>query len=66
MKFDDLPDEAFIRLAVVLELVPVARSQLYNWIAAGKFPAPVPLGHRSVAWRVGVIRQWLREHEDGV
>jgi predicted DNA-binding transcriptional regulator AlpA len=51
-----LPDVALLRLPQVLRLIPVARSTWWAGIKAGRFPAPVKLGPRSVAWRVSEIR----------
>lgn len=37
----------------------LSRSSLYNAIAAGTFPAPVPLGEKSVGWIESEIQSWL-------
>ncbi|MFD0978217.1 helix-turn-helix transcriptional regulator [Tropicimonas aquimaris] len=62
MTFDDLPDEALVRLNQLLYPVgpvPVARSTWWAGVRDGRFPEPVRLGPRTTAWRVGDIRKLL-------
>ncbi len=40
-----------LRIWDVLAVVPVSRSAWLNGVRAGRYPAPVPLGPRTVAWR---------------
>lgn len=40
-----------IRLKEVLQLVPVAPSTWWAWVATSKAPAPVRLGNRCTCWR---------------
>jgi prophage regulatory protein len=49
----------YIRLANLLNLVPVGRSTLWQWVRDQKFPAPVKLSERITAWRVEDVRSWL-------
>lgn len=44
-----------LRLREVLKRVPVSRSTWYAGVAQGRFPRPVRLGARSVAWRASDI-----------
>jgi prophage regulatory protein len=37
----------------------LARSTLYQRIAAGTFPKPIHLGPRSVAWIEGEVDGWI-------
>jgi len=39
-----------LRLPQVLELVPVSRATWYAGVKTGRYPAPVKLGPRAVAW----------------
>lgn len=52
---------ALLRLPEVLELVPYKRSRLYGLIREGKFPAPVPIGPRIVAWDSEAVAAWIDE-----
>ena len=48
-----------LRIAQVLELIPIRRSTLYRWVEAGRFPAPVRLGENSVAWRESDVSAFI-------
>jgi prophage regulatory protein len=47
-----------LRLPKVEELTGRKRSAIYEDIAAGTFPAPVPLGPRAVGWLEDEIADW--------
>ena len=49
------PPAALWRLPEVLRNVPVSRATLYSWIEQGRFPKPVKIGPRAVAWRSSEI-----------
>lgn len=55
-----LPAEGYVRLSEVLAVYPVKKSTWYNGINAGRFPKPVRLGARTVAWRVEDIRLLIK------
>jgi prophage regulatory protein len=38
----------------------LSRSTLYDWMKNNKFPKPVKLGERIVAWRESDIDNWLK------
>lgn len=46
----------YLRLEDVLTVYPVSRSAWYEGIKQGIYPAPIPLGRRSVGWSRAVIR----------
>lgn len=48
----------FLRLKQVKAATGMSRSWLYEAIRTGKFPAPISLGVRSVAWDSGAIADW--------
>lgn len=54
------PDEAFLRLAEVLQLVALSRATIYNLMSDGAFPEAVKLTGHVVGWRVKDIRAWLK------
>lgn len=47
-----IPTIGFLRLAQVLELIPVSKSAWYAGVAEGHYPRPVQLGPRTAAYRV--------------
>lgn len=50
---------SFLRLSTVKARTGLSRSTLYRRIAEGLFPAPVPLGGRSVGWLDADIDAWI-------
>jgi predicted DNA-binding transcriptional regulator AlpA len=52
-------DAALWRLPTVLTHVPVSRSGWWAGIKAGRYPAPVRLSPRCVAWRSEDIRSLI-------
>jgi prophage regulatory protein len=49
----------FLRLSEVRNRVPYSRSTIYQLISQGKFPQPINLGARAVAWLESDIDQWM-------
>jgi prophage regulatory protein len=45
------PDVALLRLPQVLALIPISKTTWWVGVREGRFPKPVRLGPRSVAWR---------------
>ena len=48
----------FLRMPTVLRLTGLGRSTIYRLIADNKFPCPVRLGPRAVAWRRADVERW--------
>lgn len=58
-----------MKLKAVMECTGLARSTVYKFIAEGRFPKPVKLGVRMVAWVESEIQQWIQdkiEHREQV
>lgn len=51
-----LPEVGFVRLPLVLSLIPVSRSGWWAGIRAGRFPQPIKLSPGVTVWRVEDIR----------
>ena len=49
------------RLPKVKERVGYCRATIYSLVAQGKFPAPISLGGRAVAWIDSEITEWINE-----
>jgi predicted DNA-binding transcriptional regulator AlpA len=60
-----IPEIGFLRLPRVLEVYPVGRSTWWAGIKEGRFPAPVRLGPRCVAWKVSDIRALIERSSQG-
>ena len=52
--------QKLLRLGGVRERVPYSRSTIYSLIKLGKFPKPISLGERAVAWLEADIDEWIR------
>jgi predicted DNA-binding transcriptional regulator AlpA len=45
-----------LRLAQVLQIVPISRSAWWAGVRTGKYPAPLKLGPKTTVWRASDIR----------
>lgn len=61
--FENLPNDALIRVKTVAALVGVSVATIWRWLAAGQFPEPRKLTRGTTAWRVGDVRRFLRGEE---
>ncbi|MDY0743391.1 AlpA family phage regulatory protein [Paucibacter sp. R3-3] len=50
--------EALLRMPTVRRLTGLGRSTIYKMIAEDKFPKPVRIGERAVAWRESELNHW--------
>jgi prophage regulatory protein len=50
----------FLRRPEVEKITGLPRSSIYERMAAGTFPRPVPLGDRAVAWLEAEVIEWQR------
>lgn len=48
-------------IPAVQPIIPISRTSFLNGVKLGKFPAPVRLGERTVAWRVADIRKVIEQ-----
>ena len=48
----------FVRMAAVVRMTGLGRSTIYRLMAEQKFPSPVRLAKRAVAWRRIDLEQW--------
>jgi predicted DNA-binding transcriptional regulator AlpA len=59
--------EALLRLPEVLKIFPISRAGWYEGVRTGRYPKPVRLGLRAVAWRrsdVAALIENLPETDD--
>jgi predicted DNA-binding transcriptional regulator AlpA len=56
-----MPETGFVRLLTVLFFYPVSRAEWYIGMKEGRYPKPVPLGKKMVAWRVEDIRALIEK-----
>ena len=55
--------QPLLRLPEVLSIIPVSRSSWYDGMQTGRYPAPVKIGPRAVAWRSADILSDYRNPE---
>lgn len=48
-----------LRIREVCERTGRSRTMVYDDVKAGRFPAPIKIGLRAIAWREGDIDHWL-------
>lgn len=51
--------ERFLRLPEVMKITALSRSSIYLNISENKFPKPINIGIRSVAWLESDINDWV-------
>ena len=52
-------NDALMREPEVLDVVPIGKTSWRRGVAEGRYPKPVRLSARVIAWRVGDIRALL-------
>jgi predicted DNA-binding transcriptional regulator AlpA len=60
-EFSDLPDDAFVRLPVVISLFGFSAATVWRASKDGRLPKPVKLGPAISGWPVGGLRRKLSE-----
>lgn len=53
--------EQLLRLPEVREFTRRSTTRIYADMAAGRFPRPIRIGERAVAWRRCDLEAWLQE-----
>ena len=53
--------ERLIGRKEVLLLIGISNATLWRWIKAGRFPAPMKIGKKKVAWRSSVLATWIAQ-----
>ncbi|MEN9416912.1 MAG: hypothetical protein RI988_532 [Pseudomonadota bacterium] len=57
-----VPDSAvLLRIGAVTRLIGLGRSTIYRLMAESRFPAPVRLSTRAIAWRRSDLDRWSAE-----
>ena len=54
----DAQPSVFVRMTAVVRMTGLGRSTIYRLISEKKFPSPVRLTTRAVAWRRIDLDQW--------
>ena len=60
MIVQSLPEMGFLRLAQVLEVIPVGKSSWWAGVKSGRYPKAVKLSPRCTAWKAEDIQELIR------
>lgn len=52
-----------LRMIDVTKALRVSRGTIYNWVQAGTFPQPVPMGDNTVAFYEDEVVAWQKKRE---
>lgn len=52
-----------LRIKHVVAVTGLSRSTIYALISTDKFPKPIRLSTRAVAWRSSVVQEWIKQRE---
>ncbi len=52
-------DETLLRLPDVIARIGFSRAWIYAAVADGRFPKPLKVGGRAVAWRASDVAAWI-------
>jgi len=62
---DSVPNAArLLRLPQVLQFLPISRSAWWAGVKDGRYPEPVRIGSRSVAWRFDDVQALIKSFDD--
>jgi prophage regulatory protein len=53
-----------LRLSEVMTMIGLGHTSIYNYVAAGTFPAPIKVGENSVRWKLADILAWRARISD--
>ena len=53
-----------LSINAVSDMTSFSRSTIYRYIAQNKFPAPIKIGSRRVAWKSTDILEWIERLEN--
>ena len=54
-----LPETGYVRLPIILGLIPVSKATWWRGVKSGRFPAALKMGERITVWRVEDIRHLI-------
>ena len=65
IRFDALPDAAFVRAKALAPLLSISVATLWRWVKSGGFPKPIKPSAGVTAWQVGAVRAWMQTKHCG-
>ena len=61
-EYTSLPETGFVRLPVILKVIPIGKSSWWNGVKSGRFPQSGKLGPRTTAWRAEDIQELIKKY----
>jgi predicted DNA-binding transcriptional regulator AlpA len=55
-----IPETGFVRLAQVLEVIPIGRTCWWEGVKSGRYPKPVKVSARCTAWKAEDIHSLIK------
>jgi prophage regulatory protein len=56
-----IPETGFVRLAQVLEVIPIGRTCWWEGVKSGRYPKPVKVSARCTAWKAEDIHALIKQ-----
>lgn len=56
---DNQKTQLLLKLPDVVKAVSLSKASIYKLISKGKFPKPLKLSTRSVAWHIDDLNAWI-------
>lgn len=53
-------DDPLLKIDDVMKRVQISQAEIYRRMAAGDFPRPLKLGHRTVRWPASWVSAWVQ------
>ncbi len=57
----EFSDDLLLRIEATSQLTTLSKSCIKLWVAQGKFPKPIALSKTVKVWRIGTLREWLKD-----
>lgn len=51
--------DKLLRVKQVLEVIPVAKSTIWQWVKEDRFPKPIKLGGKTTVWKMSEIQRFV-------
>ena len=58
---EHFPETGFVRLPQVLSVIPLGKTCWWEGVKSGRFPKPIKLSSRCVAWKAEDIHSLIKQ-----
>lgn len=53
--------QQLVRLSEVSDVTTLSKASIYRLLKGGRFPTPVRIGERRVAWKLSDVMSWVEQ-----